>query len=64
MTNDDEARLQWLKSNPTKTYADLPQGLWDADRIALEVARQNASPDFGIFGGSGVADQDRNRRTE
>lgn len=40
MTNEDAARLQWLKDNPTKTYNDLPQGLWDDARIALEVARQ------------------------
>ena len=40
MTSEDTSRLQWLKNNPTKTYNDLPQGLWDEARIAAEVGMQ------------------------
>lgn len=37
---EEQARLAWLRDNPTKTYNDLPQGLWDESRIAIEVERQ------------------------
>jgi len=40
MNQDDEARLKWLKDNPSKTYNDLPQHLWDESQVATAVARQ------------------------
>lgn len=51
----DMQRLDWLRSNPTATYRMLPQGLWDSDRISLELRRQNEgqgfrSPDPGELG--------------
>ena len=37
----DGKRLEWLRENQDKTYWNLPQSLWDDDRIKL-VAMQQA----------------------
>lgn len=45
----DQDRLNWLKSNPTKGYQDLPQQLWDENRVSYEVARQQGMTQYPGF---------------